>query len=177
MLDPAERLAFVLHDMFAVPFDEIAPMVERSPDATRQLASRARRRVQGAEPPPDADAPASARSSTPSSPPRAAATSTALVAVLDPDVVLRSDGGTKRAGCLGGRARRRERGEPGDDVRDAADRAAPGARERRGRVVVVVQRAAVLSVMGFTVRDGRIVAIDALADPERLAELDLSAVD
>ena len=56
-LDPAERLAFVLHDMFAVPFDEIAPMVERSPEATRQLASRARRRVHGAEPPPDTDAP------------------------------------------------------------------------------------------------------------------------
>ncbi len=75
-LDPAERLAFVLHDMFAVPFDEIAPMVERSPEATRQLASRARRRVHGAEPPPDTDSTSpSARSWTRSSLPRVVATS------------------------------------------------------------------------------------------------------
>src|SRR5581483_7144462 len=92
-LSPPERLAFVLHDMFAVPFEEIAPIVERSPEATRQLASRARRRVRGADPVPDADLAAqwevveafiaAARSGD----------FDALVAVLDPDVVLRSDGG------------------------------------------------------------------------------------
>src|SRR5438132_2299215 len=95
-LAPAERLAFVLHDMFAVPFDEIAPMVGRSPTAARQLASRARRRVQGAAPLPDADLAhqrevvdaffAAARDGD----------FEALVAVLDPEVVLRSDGGTAR---------------------------------------------------------------------------------
>ncbi len=93
-LNPAERLAFVLHDMFAVPFDEIAPLVDRSPAATRQLASRARRRVRGAAPPPDADLPgqravvdayfAAAREGD----------LDALVAVLDPDVVARSHGRT-----------------------------------------------------------------------------------
>src|SRR4051812_21689305 len=96
-LAPAERLAFVLHDLFAVPFDEIAPLIERSPAATRQLASRARRRVQGAAPPLAADLTrqrevvdaffAAARDGD----------FEALVAVLDPDVVLRSDGGTARA--------------------------------------------------------------------------------
>src|SRR5436305_2736201 len=92
-LSPAERLAFVLHDMFAVPFDEIAPIVDRSPEATRQLASRARRRVRGAAPTPDADLDvqwevveaflAAARKGD----------FDALVAVLDPDIVLRVDGG------------------------------------------------------------------------------------
>jgi len=96
-LTPAERLAFVLHDMFAVPFEEIAPMIERSPAAARQLASRARRRVQGAAPAPDPDLThqravvdaffAAARDGD----------FDALVAVLDPDVVLRADGGTARA--------------------------------------------------------------------------------
>jgi RNA polymerase sigma-70 factor (ECF subfamily) len=92
-LTPAERLAFVLHDMFALPFEEIAPIVERSPEATRQLASRARRRVRGAAPAPDADLDvqwevveaflAAARKGD----------FDALVAVLDPDIVLRVDGG------------------------------------------------------------------------------------
>src|SRR5207342_899138 len=92
-LTPAERLAFVLHDMFAVPFEDIAPIVERSPDAARQLASRARRRVRGADPGPDADTAAqwevvdaflaAARNGD----------FEGLVAVLDPDVVLRADGG------------------------------------------------------------------------------------
>src|SRR5215212_4553215 len=79
-LDPAERLAFVLHDMFAVPFDEIAPIVDRSPDAARQLASRARRRVQGERAVPDADL-------------------DGLLAILDPDVVLRADGGAVAPGA------------------------------------------------------------------------------
>src|SRR5215212_2933204 len=96
-LNPAERLAFVLHDMFAVPFDEIAVLVERSPAATRQLASRARRRVRGAAPAPDPDL---ARQREVVDAFFAAARDgnfDALVAVLDPDVVLRADGGTARA--------------------------------------------------------------------------------
>ena len=97
-LEPAERLAFVLHDMFAVPFDEIAPIVDRSPAAARQLASRARRRVQGAAPVPDADL---GRQREVVDAFLAAARSgdfEALVAVLDPDVVLRADAGALPAG-------------------------------------------------------------------------------
>src|ERR687895_1756145 len=98
-LSPAERLAFVLHDMFSVPFDEIAPIVDRSPAATRQLASRARRRIQGAHAVPDADLDtqrevvdaflAAAREGD----------FEALLEVLDPDIVLRADGGTLRPGA------------------------------------------------------------------------------
>ena len=176
MLDPAERLAFVLHDMFAVPFDEIAPMVERSPEATRQLASRARRRVQGAEPPPDADLPrqrevvdaffAAARGGD----------FDALIAVLDPDVVLRSDGGAKRPiatavvrGAENVASRAMTFAMPRTELRPVRVNGEAG--------VVVVANGRVLSVMGFTVRNGRIIAIEALADPERLVDLDLSAID
>src|SRR5438876_1033279 len=100
-LSPAERVAFVLHDVFAVPFEEIAPIVERSPAAARQLASRARRRVQGADTVPDADL---ARQRAVVDAFFAAARDgdfDALVAVLDPDVVLRSDGGVARPGASG----------------------------------------------------------------------------
>src|SRR5207249_1943637 len=92
-LSPAERLAFVLHDMFGVPFDEIAPIVERSPEATRQLASRARRRVRGADPAPDADLSAQWEVVEAFIAAARHGDFDALVAVLDPDVVLRSDGG------------------------------------------------------------------------------------
>ncbi|MGE3601528.1 MAG: sigma-70 family RNA polymerase sigma factor, partial [Dehalococcoidia bacterium] len=175
-LTPAERLAFVLHDMFAVPFQEIAPLVERSPAATRQLASRARRRVQGAAPAPDPDL---ARQREAVDAYFAAARDgdfDALVAVLDPAVVLRADGGTARA-------------RPTVVVHGAeavaaqavtATRLAPFVRPAlingtAGAVVVVGGR--VFSVMGFTVAHGKIVAIDVLYDPERLAGLDPAAVD
>src|SRR3954452_8305863 len=92
-LTPAERLAFVLHDMFAVPFEEIAPIVERSPEATRQLASRARRRVRGADPTPDVDLHAQWEVVDAFIAAARGGDFDALVAVLDPDVVLRSDGG------------------------------------------------------------------------------------
>jgi RNA polymerase sigma-70 factor (ECF subfamily) len=175
-LDPAERLAFVLHDMFAVPFDEIAPMVERSPEATRQLASRARRRVHGAEPPPDTDSPrqrevvdaffAAARGGD----------FAALISVLDPDVVLRSDGGSKRVA-----ASAVVRGAENVASR-AVTFALPRAQLRPVRVngeagVVVTVNERVVSILGFTVRNGRILAIEALADPDRLRDLDLSALD
>jgi RNA polymerase sigma-70 factor (ECF subfamily) len=175
-LSPAERLAFVLHDMFAVPFEEVAEIAGRTPEAVRQLASRARRRVQGAPTTPDADVVrqrevvdaffAAARNGD----------FEALVAVLDPDVVLRSDGGTARPAMtriLHGAAA-------------VAGGALTYARAAQAlRPVLVNGAAGVLvgppgrpfSVMAFTVVDGKIVAIDAVADPDRLARLDLSALD
>ncbi len=173
-LVPAERLAFVLHDIFSVPFDEIAGIVERSPAAARQLASRARRRVQQAAPLPDTDLAhqravvdaffAASRNGD----------FAALVEVLDPDVVLRSDGGLARpaaAGLIRGGAAVAEQARTYTQfapfVRPAVVNGAAGA--------VVAPRGRPISVMGFTVRNGKIVAIDVLADPVRLRELGLTA--
>jgi RNA polymerase sigma factor (sigma-70 family) len=175
-LEPAERLAFVLHDMFAVPFDEIAPMVGRTPTAARKLASRARRRVQGEATVPDADLTrqrevvdaffAAARGGD----------FDALVAVLDPDVVLRADGGTLRPSDT-----RVVRGAE-QVARRALMFAGLSPYVRPALVngvagVVVAPHGQPFSVMGFTVAGGRIVAIDALSDPERLRELDLTVLD
>jgi RNA polymerase sigma factor (sigma-70 family) len=176
MLTPAERLAFVLHDMFAVPFEQIAPMIDRSPAATRQLASRARRRVQGAAPTPDPD-PARQRAAVDAF--FAAARDgdfDALVAVLDSEVVLRADGGTalgRRTVVIHG---------AGDVAAQAvtAARLAPFVRPAliNGNAgVVVVANGRVLSVMAFTVALGKIVAIDVLLDPDRLAALDLTSLE
>jgi RNA polymerase sigma factor (sigma-70 family) len=172
-LTPAERVAFVLHDVFGVPFDEIAPIVGRTPAASRQLASRARRRVRGA-PVPDADLDgqravvdaflAAAREGD----------FQGLLAVLDPDVVLTADGGKARPGF-----RRVVRGA------EAVAAGASGFRrfaETQRRVLVngtpgVVTRApngSILAVTSFVVRGGKIVSMDALADPDRLRELDLT---
>lgn len=175
-LNPVERMAFVLHDLFAVPFDEIAAMVGRSPTATRQLASRARRRVQGTAPAPDAD-PVRQRAVVDAF--FAAARGgdlAALVAVLHPDVVLRSDGGAGRPGAsvvvrgahaVAARAVTYAGLSP--FLRPALVNGAAG--------VVVASAGQRFAVMGFTVVDGTIVEIDALTDPDRLARLDLSAVD
>jgi RNA polymerase sigma factor (sigma-70 family) len=171
-LTPAERLAFVLHDMFAVPFEEIGLMIERSPAAARQLASRARRRVQGQAPAPDPDL---ARQRDVVDAFFAAARDgdfDTLVAVLHPDVVLRSDGGLARArhtvAIAGARvvaAQALTFGRLAPFVRPALINGAAG--------VVVAANGRPLSVLAFTVTDGKIVAIDVLADPERLDELDL----
>jgi RNA polymerase sigma-70 factor (ECF subfamily) len=172
-LTPAERLAFVLHDVFGVSFDEIAAIVDRSPGAARQLASRARRRVQGAAPMPDADL---ARQREVVDAFFAAARDgdfEALVAVLDPDVVLRSDGGVARPGAsfvlrgaqaVAESAMTFARLSP--FVRPALVNGAAG--------VVVAPHGRPFSVMGFTVRGGTIVEINGLADPERLSRLDLA---
>jgi RNA polymerase sigma-70 factor, ECF subfamily len=174
-LAPAERLAFVLHDMFAVPFDEIATIVNRSPDAARQLASRARHRVQGAATP-DVDL---ARQREVVDAFFAAARDgdfEALVAVLDPEVVLRSDGGVARpsvsmvvrgATAVAERAFTFARLSP--FVRPALVNGAAG--------VVVAPGGRLFSVMGFTVRGGRIVEIDSISDPDRLRRLDLPILD
>ena len=173
-LTPAERLAFVLHDMFSVTFEEIAPIVGRSPTAARQLASRARRRVRGASPVPDADLTrqrevvdaflAAARGGD----------FEALVAVLDPDVVLRAD----RA-AVDVVASREVRGAPAV-ARMAAKGRARAARPAlvNGAVgVVVAPRGRLLMVLGFTIRSSKIVGIDAIADPARLDRLDLVVLD
>jgi RNA polymerase sigma factor (sigma-70 family) len=173
-LAPAERVAFVLHDMFDVPFDEIASLVERTPAAARQLASRARRRVQGA-PVPDVDRVrqrelvdaflAAARD----------ADFDALVAVLDPDVVLRIDRGATPRG-----ASRELRGARAVAERGLAfSRLAPFARRAliNGAAGFVVSRhGRLLGVAGFTVTHGKIVEIDLLMDPVRLGEFDLSVL-
>jgi RNA polymerase sigma factor (sigma-70 family) len=171
MLDPAERLAFVLHDMFDLPFEEIAPMVGRSPAAARQLASRARRRVQGAAVPPiDRDV---ARQRVVADAFFAAGRAgdfDALIRVLHPDVVLRSDvqgvaeqrGATRVARMALGGARR-----PASVLPVLVNGTAGG-------VIVEDGRAALL--MAFTVSGGKIVEIDVFTDPERLRVIDLGAL-
>jgi RNA polymerase sigma-70 factor, ECF subfamily len=171
-LAPPERVAFVLHDMFAVPFDEIASITGRSPAAARQLASRARRRVQAQAPVPDPD-PARQRRVVDAF--FAAARKgdfDALVAVLDPDIVLREDGGTLRpdvsavirgASAVAGRALTFTRLSP--YVRPALVNGAAG--------VVVAPGGRPFAVMAFTVTNGKIVEIDVLADPQRLSEIEL----
>ena len=187
-LSAAERLAFVLHDIFAVPFDEIAPIVERSPEAARQLASRARRRIQGEPTIPDVDVQrqrevvdaflAAARDGD----------FDALLAVLDPDVVVRADQGAvpADAGGVGGAG---GAGASSGPVRGAAQVA------RRAMVfaqlglltqpalvngvagAVTTRDGVAFSVGAFTVRGGKVVALDILADPDRLRSLDLTILD
>jgi RNA polymerase sigma-70 factor (ECF subfamily) len=166
-LTPAERLAFVLHDMFAVPFEEIAEIVNRSPAATRQLASRARRRVRGAEPHPDADLEqqrdvvdaflAAAR----------AGDFDALIAVLDPDVVFRIDSGPDR----------RRAQLPIEGAENVAQQVMTYARLATLARPALVNGAAgfvvgspqnPFAVVGFTVSNGRIAAIDLIRDPDKL---------
>ncbi|TWP46319.1 sigma-70 family RNA polymerase sigma factor [Lentzea tibetensis] len=169
-LAPAERLAFVLHDMFAVPFDEIAPMVGRTPTAARQLASRARRRIQGtAVPEPDlgrqrevVDAFLAASRG---------GDFDALVAVLHPDVVLRADTGTVRE-VTGAVAV----AENALMFRQLAAIAQPVLVNGTAGLLTAPDGKPI-SVMGLTIVDGRIVEIDILADPDRLAQLDLTFLD
>jgi RNA polymerase sigma-70 factor, ECF subfamily len=174
-LTPAERVAFVLHDVFAMPFDEVAPIVGRTPTAARQLASRARRRVQGAAVP-DVDLDgqwavvdaflAAAR----------AGDFERLVAVLDPDVVLRSDGGVARPDLVSLIRGARAVAEQAMTFRRFAETSTrilvngvPGG-------VAWAPDGSPFAVLAATVRGGRIVGIDVLADPDRLRQLDLTVV-
>jgi RNA polymerase sigma-70 factor (ECF subfamily) len=173
-LPPAERLAFVLHDVFAVPFDQIATVVERSPEATRKLASRARRRIQQAAPSPDTDLTAQHAVVDAFFAAGRAGDFDRLVAVLDPDVSLRGDFGPGPAGQRAVRGASAVAGlargyaAPEREVRPAVVNGAAGA------VIVVDGRAT--AIMGFVVRRGRITAIDVLADPARIARIDLRAL-
>jgi RNA polymerase sigma factor (sigma-70 family) len=173
-LSPPERLAFVLHDIFAVPFDEIAPIVDRSPEAARQLASRARRRVRAERTVPDADLDAQREVVDAFMAAARAGDFDRLVAVLDPDIVLRQD-----FGPAGGR--REIRGAEavasqalgyariGLEIRPALINGVAGA--------VAFRDGQPFSIGAVTVRNGRIVEMDFLADPERLRELDLTTLD
>jgi hypothetical protein len=170
-LAPEERLAFVLHDMFAVPFDEIAPMVGRNPTAARQLASRARRRVHGAATP-DTDL---ARQREVVDAFLSAARGgdfDALVALLDPDVVLRADTGVagrplRGAAAVAGRALSFQRLSFAS--RPVLVNGFPG--------LLTAPDGEPMTVMSFTIANGKVVAIDLLADPERLRRLDLPVLD
>ncbi|QFZ19928.1 sigma-70 family RNA polymerase sigma factor [Saccharothrix syringae] len=171
-LTPAERLAFVLHDLFGLPFEDIAPIVDRTPVAARKLASRARGRVRGATPSREPD-PATQRRVVDAF--LAAAREgdfEALVAILDPDVVLRADNGTltvvRGAEAVAGRAAVFRRAAGAATTRPALVNGAPG--------LVNTLGGGLLSVMGFTVAGGRVVAIDILSDPARLARLDLGGL-
>jgi RNA polymerase sigma-70 factor (ECF subfamily) len=168
-LAPAERLAFVLHDVFGFPFEEIAPIVDRTPAAARQLASRGRRRVKGAAvPAPDPDL---ARQREVVGAFFAAARAgdfARLVAVLDPDVVLRADFGPKHpeaSRVVRGVAAVAEyaRPLPGSRLQPVLVNGAPG--------VVITVRGRPFAIMGFTVAVGRIVEIDVIADPERVRRI------
>ncbi len=175
-LTPAERLAFVLHDMFAVSFDEIASITGRSPAAARKLASRARHRVQGEAPVPDADLADQRRVVDAFFAASRNGDFDALVAVLDPDIVLREDDGTQRPGepvvirgaqAVAERAFSFARLAP--YVRPALVNGAAGA--------VVVPEGRPFAVMAFTVTDGRVVEIDVLAGAQRLSEIELSGLE
>jgi RNA polymerase sigma-70 factor (ECF subfamily) len=183
-LTPAERLAFVLHDMFALPFEEIAPMVGRTPTAARQLASRARRRVKGAEvPTPDSDLTRQRAVVDAFLLAARGGDFDALVAVLHPDVVVRIDGGelnTAASMVVTGATSVANQAliglkavfaRPVIAVRPAVVNGAAG--------VVVTFRGRPMTVMGFTVADGMIAEIDAIADPERVRRItaDLFADD
>jgi RNA polymerase sigma factor (sigma-70 family) len=162
-LTPAERLAFVLHDMFAVPFDEIAPIVDRSPAAARQLASRARRRVQQADAAPEAETAVRRDIVKAFLAASRGGDFDALLAILDPDVVLRGDaadsevqGALAVAGTFSGRAAA---------ARPALIDGAPGAIWAQGGTIRVV--------FDFTIMNGKIVAIELIGDPGRISELEV----
>jgi RNA polymerase sigma factor (sigma-70 family) len=170
-LTPSERLAFVLHDMFAVPFDEIAPMVDRTPSATRQLASRARRRVRGAAPTPDADLAKQRDVVAAYLAASRAGDFDALVAVLDPDVVFRADTGSRPHLAPA------ELTGASEVARYAVARGAQFAPFCRPALVngaaglIAQTPAGPLAIVGFTVSDGRVATIDLILDPDKLHAL------
>ena len=174
-LTPPERLAFVLHDIFAVPFDEIAPIVDRTPEAARQLASRARRRVQGEPTVPDADLDRQRALVDAFMAASRDGDFDALLAVLDPDVVVRADGPLPAG-------RPREVRGAVAVATNAQTFAALGLLTRPAIVNGVAGAVALredgtpFSVGAFTVRGDKIVAIDFLVDPERLRDLDLTVL-
>lgn len=173
-LTPAERLAFVLHDVFGIPFDDIARIVERSPEATRKLASRARQRVRRGAPEPGADRTEQRRVAEAFLDAARRGDFEGLLAVLDPDIVLRADGGALA------NASKVVRGAAA--VLEQAERFSRGLTSQlvlvNGQVGFLSRRAdgRPFSVIALTVHRGRITRMDILADPERIARVDLSAL-
>ena len=173
-LNPAERLAFVMHDIFAVPFDEIAPIVDRTPEAARQLASRARRRVRAERTVPDANLEAQREVINAFLAAARDGDFDRLVAVLDPDVVLRQDfgpvGGSREIhGAAAVASQATSYAQIGLDIRPALINGVAGA--------VAFRDGQPFSIGALTVRNGKIVELDFLADPERLRQLDLTIFD
>jgi RNA polymerase sigma-70 factor (ECF subfamily) len=172
-LTPAERLAYVLHDMFSVPFDEIGAILGRSPDAARQLASRGRRRIRDADPTPDADPAAQQRVVAAFLAAARDGDFDALVAVLDPDVVVREDWGDgtilEVRGAENVARRARAVAQLGLVVRPALVNGVAG--------WVALRDGEVFAIAALTLQRGRITTMDFLLDPARLARLDLTAVD
>jgi RNA polymerase sigma factor (sigma-70 family) len=176
-LNPDERLAFVLHDLFAVPFDEIAEILGRSPVAARQLASRARRRVQGSAPPTDRDLPRQREVVRAFLAASQGGDFEALLAVLHPDVVLRADTGeipggsrlVRGARLVAEQASLYRRTAPASlVVREVTVNDGPGLLSSlNGKPV---------ALLGFTIANGQIVVLDIIADPERLVRLDVTAL-
>jgi len=175
-LEPAERLAFVLHDVFGMAFEEIAPVVDRSVVATRQLASRARRRVQGQAPTSETDLRKQRRVVEAFLAAVQNGDFEALVTVLDPEIVLRADGGAVKG------MSRFVRGAQAV-MAQAAAFSKLGLSSQvalvNGNIGIVARLpdGRVLSVIGFTIADGKVVEMDILADPDRLGRLDLSAIE
>lgn len=174
-LAPAERLAFVLHDMFAVPFDEIAPIVGRSAEATRQLASRARRRVRGGEGP-ERDLAGQRKAVDAFVAALRNGDLQAMLAVLDPDLVVRAD--------MGGPAGKSETRGAESWARGAvafsqmARAILPSLVRVDGAVgIVVAPRGRLLRALRFTVENGKITEIEVIGNPVRLGELELSVLD
>ncbi|XIA65152.1 sigma-70 family RNA polymerase sigma factor [Bradyrhizobium sp. TZ2] len=171
-LAPAERLAFVLHDMFAVPFEEIAPIVGRTPVAARQLASRARRRVQGTPPAPDADFSRQKKIVDAFLKASRDGDFEGLLAVLDPDVVFRADQAAQRLGSLA-----EIRGAPAvaETFKGRAQAAKPALVE--GALAVAVILAGQLRiVLRLTLTADRIAAVEAVADAERISQFDVTVL-
>ena len=175
-LEPAERLAFVLHDVFGMTFEEIAPVVDRSVVATRQLASRARRRVQGQTPTSEADL----RQQRHVVDAFLAAVQNgdfeALLAVLDPDIVLRADGGAVKGMSRLVRGAQAVVTQAAAFSRIALSNQVVLVNDNIG-VVTRLPDGRPFSVIGFTIAGGRVVEMDILADPERLGRLDLSSIE
>ncbi|MEV3962531.1 sigma-70 family RNA polymerase sigma factor [Nocardia sp. NPDC050193] len=172
-LSPAERLAFVLHDMFAMPYEQIAPIVDRTPQTAKKLASQARRRVQGATPDPDPDLPRQRRVVDAFLTAARGGDFDELLQLLDPDVVLRADAGEamrviRGATAVAGQAETFQRMATLCTIHPAVVNGGAG--------LVNTVEDAPFSVIGFTVADDRITAIDILSDPGRLARLDLTTV-
>jgi RNA polymerase sigma-70 factor (ECF subfamily) len=176
-LTPAERLAFVLHDMFGLSFDEIAPVVGRSAAAARQLASRARRRVRGAEAhAPDPDIASQRRVVDAFFAAAHNGDLDALVAVLDPDVVVRTDGGTAFAALSGVRRGAAEVARQTLAIANPAVPKLPVLVNGAAGVVVVVG-GELTALLAFTVSRGKVVEVNSILDPERLRGLDLPDLD